>query len=84
VLRQFASLEPFAGPGTGPCKNPANHVTPRARPRRRRKTNGLFAGYWIDPVTGRRLGRATRRDIAEAYRLRSKHADVLKRGSRAA
>jgi hypothetical protein len=43
----------------------------------KRRSPGLFSAYWTDPTNGRRLGRATRREISEAYRLRSKHADLL-------
>jgi hypothetical protein len=41
-----------------------------------RRSPGLFCGYWTDPRSGERIRRATRREIAEAYRLWAKHADI--------
>jgi hypothetical protein len=49
--------------------------------RRRNARPALFNGYWFD-ASGRRLGRATRTDLATAYRLWAVHADV--RAGRAA
>ena len=37
---------------------------------------GMFFGYWYDPTTGRRLQRATRAELAAAYRAWARHADV--------
>ena len=42
----------------------------------RRRAPGLFVGYWYDPLNGRRLQRASRREIATAYRLWAKHRDI--------
>ncbi len=36
---------------------------------------GLFNGYWV-ARGGKRIRRATRAEIAEAYRLWAKHADI--------
>lgn len=47
--------------------------------RKRKQSGGLFCGFWTEPTTGRRLGRASRLEIAVAYRLRSDHADILYR-----
>lgn len=41
---------------------------------RRRKT-GLFYEYWYS-LDGRELRRATRAELAEAYRLWAVHADI--------
>ena len=41
-----------------------------------RRAPGLFVGYWYDPLNGRRLQRASRREIANAYRLWAKHRDI--------
>lgn len=41
------------------------------------KRSGLFCGYWFD-LGGKKLRRVRRAELAEAYRLRSKHADVLR------
>jgi hypothetical protein len=41
----------------------------------RRKSPGLFNAHWLD-MDGKRLGRATRKDYAIAYRLWSEHADI--------
>jgi hypothetical protein len=48
-----------------------------------RRRPGLFYGYWFDPSTGHRLRRATRADLAIAYRLWAKHRD-LREGRQAA
>lgn len=45
---------------------------------------GLFYGHWRDPVTGRQLRRATRKEIGEAYRLWAKHSDIRSGRRRAA
>jgi hypothetical protein len=37
---------------------------------------GLFYGWWFDPTTGQRLQRATRAELAAAYKLWSRHADI--------
>jgi hypothetical protein len=37
---------------------------------------GLFYGYWFDPVDGRRLQRATRAELARAYKLWAIHPDI--------
>lgn len=42
---------------------------PRSRP-------PLFNGFWADPLTGHRLGRATRAELAEAWRLWAVHRDI--------
>jgi hypothetical protein len=42
----------------------------------RRRAPGLFRGFWFDPESGRRLQRASRREIADAYRLWAKHRDI--------
>jgi hypothetical protein len=42
----------------------------------KRKRSGLWTGYWSDPQTGKRGKRTTRRELAEAYRLWAKHADI--------
>jgi hypothetical protein len=47
-------------------------VTVRRRPRR----EPYFEAYWTEPGSGERLGRATRIELREAYRLLSKHRDV--------
>jgi hypothetical protein len=47
--------------------------------RKHKQPPGLFCGFWTEPKTGRRLGRASRIEIAVAYRLRSDHADILYR-----
>jgi hypothetical protein len=36
---------------------------------------GLFIGYWFD-LAGKKLKRVTRAELAIAYRLWSKHADI--------
>lgn len=41
-----------------------------------RRRPSLFHGYWTDPATGRRVGRLTRAELAEAWRLWSRHRDV--------
>jgi hypothetical protein len=46
-------------------------------PRKRKPSGGLFSGFWTEPRSGRRLGRASRVEIAIAYRLRSDHRDIL-------
>jgi len=46
---------------------------------RRPRKAGLFLGYWFD-TTGKRLKRVRRVELAEAYRLCSKHADIRKPG----
>lgn len=42
---------------------------------RRAKRSGLFHGFWFDPA-GKRLGRVSRAELAEAYRLLSTHRDI--------
>jgi hypothetical protein len=42
----------------------------------KRKRPGLFLGWWTDS-DGRRIRRLTRAELAECYRLRAKHRDVL-------
>jgi hypothetical protein len=37
---------------------------------------GMFYGWWFDPMSGRRLQRATRAELATAYKLWARHADV--------
>ena len=37
---------------------------------------GLFHGYWFT-LEGRKIRRVTRREIAEAYRLRAKYRELL-------
>jgi hypothetical protein len=37
---------------------------------------GMFYGWWFDPATGRRLQRATRAELAAAYKTWARHADV--------
>jgi hypothetical protein len=44
--------------------------------RKRKQYAGLFYGFWTDPTNGQRLGRASRVEIAIAYRLRSDHSDI--------
>jgi len=48
----------------------------RAQPykHRRARRPSLFVGWWF--CDGRRLRRATRRELAEAYRLWARHADI--------
>jgi hypothetical protein len=41
------------------------------------KRSGLVYGYWFD-LRGKKLRRVRRAELAGAYRLRSKHADVLR------
>jgi hypothetical protein len=63
---------------------------------RRHKSRGLFYGWWtapdgrfllgvrlVDAPEPERIGRATRGEIREAYRLWGKHADI-RAGRRAA
>ena len=45
------------------------------------KRVGLFRGYWYD-LEGHELRRATRAELAEAYRLRAKHSDLLRKETR--
>jgi hypothetical protein len=40
-----------------------------------RKRKGLFKAHWLDLTTGQKW-RATRAELAEAYRLLSKHRDI--------
>ena len=42
----------------------------------KRKRTGLFNGFWLDHE-GRRIRRLTGAELAELYRLRAKHRDVL-------
>lgn len=42
----------------------------------RRKRGGMWSGYWTDPHTGKRLARATRKELAIAYQLWAEHADI--------
>jgi hypothetical protein len=42
----------------------------------RRRSPGLFRGFWFDPATGRRLQRASRTELAAAYRLMASHRDI--------
>jgi hypothetical protein len=44
--------------------------------RRPRPRAALFSGFWTDPSTGRRIGRASRGELATAYRLWAVHRDV--------
>jgi hypothetical protein len=37
---------------------------------------GFFYGWWFDPATGRRLQRATRSELASAYKVWATHADI--------
>jgi hypothetical protein len=39
------------------------------------RTPGLFDGWWAD-MAGSPIRRATRRELAHAYRLWMKHADI--------
>ena len=59
---------------------PASSSSCRRRRERRSRDAAalawLFVGFWHDPVTGRRLQRATRAELATAYRLWAKHGDV--------
>jgi hypothetical protein len=48
-----------------------------ARPRRTR--GGLFQADWLDLTTGHKW-RATRAELAEAYRLLAKHRDLWNDG----
>lgn len=41
----------------------------------RRKSPGLFVGYWFD-ADGHRLHRLSRGELAMAYRLRARHVDI--------
>jgi hypothetical protein len=41
----------------------------------KRARTGLFYGFWFD-LAGHRLRRASRAELAEAYRLWAKHADI--------
>jgi hypothetical protein len=43
----------------------------------RRRSPGLFKGFWFD-TNGRKLERATRAELAAAYRLVARHADIRK------
>jgi hypothetical protein len=43
--------------------------------RRRTRPPALFCGFWTT-LEGRRLGRASRQEIATAYRLWREHADI--------
>jgi hypothetical protein len=42
----------------------------------KRKRGGLFEAWWSDPETGQRGKRATRRELAIAYRLWAIHKDI--------
>jgi hypothetical protein len=42
------------------------------------KSAALFCAWWSDPVTGARIGRATRLELREANRLWWKHRDLRK------
>lgn len=46
------------------------------RPRSRARRKPYFEACWTDPSNGARLGRATRLELREAYRLLSKHRDL--------
>ena len=48
----------------------------------KRRRPPLFNGYWTSPQDGTRIRRATRLELAAAYRLWAKHADI--RAGRAA
>jgi hypothetical protein len=43
----------------------------------RRRSPGVFCGFWTDPQTGRRVGKLTRAELAPCYRLRARHRDIL-------
>jgi hypothetical protein len=51
----------------------ARRTSARRAPRAPRK--GLFQGHWLDLRTDEKR-RATRADLAEAYRLLGKHSDL--------
>ena len=40
-----------------------------------KRKSGLFNGYWLDE-TGKKIRRATRRELAIAYRLWATHSDI--------
>ncbi len=42
----------------------------------RRKRPAFFDGWWTDPATGRRLQRVRRAEMAEVWRLWTKHRDI--------
>lgn len=44
--------------------------------RARRRRPAFFSGYWTNPATGGRLGRVTRVELAEAWRLWAAHRDI--------
>jgi hypothetical protein len=46
------------------------------------KRPALFDAFWTDTTTGRRSGRATRAELAEANRLWWKHRDLRERGGK--
>jgi hypothetical protein len=41
----------------------------------RRRNQGLFVGYWFD-LKGKKLRRARRAELSEAYRLWAVHKDI--------
>jgi hypothetical protein len=43
--------------------------------KRRPKRQGLFVGFWFE-LDGRRIRKVRRPELAEAYRLISKHSDI--------
>ncbi len=55
------------GCDTGNRRNPAP---------RRAGREPLFSGFWTNPQTNERLGRATLAELREAWRLYSVHKDV--------
>ena len=44
--------------------------------RSRSRREPYFEAHWVEPSTGERLGRATRLELREAYRLLAKHHDI--------
>lgn len=43
---------------------------------RKPKRAGLFSGFW-QTLEGGRLSKVSRAELAEAYRLRAKHSDLI-------
>ena len=46
-----------------------------SKPTRWKPKEGLFSGFWVDPVTGKK-NRLQRAELAECYRLWAKHKDI--------
>jgi hypothetical protein len=65
--------EPRAGRTGSHRGRQGRQTLPRQAVKRR---PGLFCGFWTD-LNGRRIRRITRAELAELYRLRAKHRDVL-------